>query len=84
MGTQAAAAVQSLALAALTLAHAISLWEIVALTAFQGVTVNSGVESTARSTYDFATITPGQVVHLRCSPPGTNLITTYPSDLSVH
>jgi MFS family permease len=35
--TQAAAAVQSLALAALTLAHVITLWEIVALTALQGV-----------------------------------------------
>src|SRR5271156_5065959 len=35
--TQAAAAVQSLALAALTLAHVINLWEIVALTAFQGL-----------------------------------------------
>lgn len=35
--TQAAACVQSLALAALTLAHAIDLWEIVALTAFQGM-----------------------------------------------
>lgn len=35
--TQAAAAVQSLALAALTLAHAVTLWEIVALTAFQGL-----------------------------------------------
>jgi MFS family permease len=35
--TQAAAAVQSLALAALTLAHAITLWEIIALTAFQGL-----------------------------------------------
>jgi MFS family permease len=35
--TQAFAAVQSLALAALTLAHVITLWEIIALTAFQGV-----------------------------------------------
>ena len=35
--TQAAAAVQSLALAALTLAHVITLWEIIALTAFQGL-----------------------------------------------
>jgi len=35
--TQAAAAVQSLALAALTLAHAIDLWEIIALTALQGL-----------------------------------------------
>lgn len=35
--TQAAASVQSLALAALTLAHAINLGEIVALTAFQGL-----------------------------------------------
>ena len=35
--TQAAAAVQSLALAALTLAHVITLWEIIALTALQGV-----------------------------------------------
>jgi MFS family permease len=35
--TQAAAAVQSLALAALTLAHVIDLWEIVALTALQGL-----------------------------------------------
>ncbi len=34
--TQAAAAVQSLALAALTLAHIITLWEIIALTALQG------------------------------------------------
>jgi len=35
--TQAAAAVQSLALAALTLSHVINLWEIIALTAFQGL-----------------------------------------------
>jgi MFS family permease len=35
--TQAAAAVQSLALAALTLAHVITLWEIIALTAMQGL-----------------------------------------------
>jgi len=35
--TQAAAALQSLALAALTLAHIITLWEIIALTAFQGL-----------------------------------------------
>ena len=35
--TQAAAAIQSLALAALTLAHVITLWEIVALTALQGI-----------------------------------------------
>ena len=35
--TQAAAAVQSLALAALTLAHFITLWEIIALTALQGL-----------------------------------------------
>src|SRR5262249_12969549 len=35
--TQAAAAVQSLAMAALTLAHVITLWEIIALAAFQGV-----------------------------------------------
>lgn len=35
--TQAAAAVQSLALAALTLAHLITLWEIIALIAFQGL-----------------------------------------------
>jgi MFS family permease len=35
--TQFAAALQSLALAALTLAHVINLWEIVALTAFQGL-----------------------------------------------
>ena len=35
--TQAAAAVQSLALAALTLAHVITLGEIIALTALQGV-----------------------------------------------
>jgi MFS family permease len=34
--TQAAGAVQSLALATLTLAHAINLWEIIALSAFQG------------------------------------------------
>jgi MFS family permease len=37
MVTQAAAAVQSLAMAALTLAHIIALWEIIALTALQGV-----------------------------------------------
>jgi MFS family permease len=37
VATQAAAAVQSLALAALTLAHVITLWEIIALTAFQGL-----------------------------------------------
>jgi MFS family permease len=35
--TQALAAVQSLALAALTLAHVINLWEIIALSAFQGL-----------------------------------------------
>jgi MFS family permease len=35
--TQAGAAVQSLALAALTLAHVITLWEIITLTAFQGL-----------------------------------------------
>ncbi len=35
--TQAAAALQSLALAALTLTHVINLWEIIALTAFQGM-----------------------------------------------
>jgi MFS family permease len=35
--TQAAAAVQSLAMAALTLSHVIRLWEIIALTAFQGL-----------------------------------------------
>ena len=35
--TQAAAAVQSLALAVLTLAHVITLWEIIALTALQGL-----------------------------------------------
>jgi MFS family permease len=35
--TQAAAAVQSLAMAVLTLAHVITLWEIIALTALQGV-----------------------------------------------
>ncbi len=35
--TQAAAAIQSLALAALTLAHVITLWEIIALSALQGV-----------------------------------------------
>jgi len=35
--TQAAGAVQSLALAALTLAHVITLWEIIALASLQGV-----------------------------------------------
>jgi MFS family permease len=35
--TQSAAAVQSLALAALTLTHVITLWEIIALTALQGM-----------------------------------------------
>jgi MFS family permease len=35
--TQAAAAVQSLALAALTLGHVITLWEIIALSALQGL-----------------------------------------------
>ena len=35
--TQAAAAVQSLGLAVLTLAHVITLWEIIALIAFQGL-----------------------------------------------
>jgi MFS family permease len=35
--TQAAGAIQSLALAALTLAHVITLWEIVALAALQGL-----------------------------------------------
>ncbi len=35
--TQAAAAVQSLAMAALTLAHVITLWEIIALSALQGL-----------------------------------------------
>jgi MFS family permease len=37
VATQAAAAVQSLALAALTLAHVITLWEIIGLTALQGL-----------------------------------------------
>ena len=37
VGTQAAAAIQSLAMAALTLAHVITLWEIIALTALQGL-----------------------------------------------
>ena len=35
--TQSAAAVQSLAMAALTLAHVINLWEIIALAALQGL-----------------------------------------------
>jgi len=35
--TQAAGAIQSLALAALTLAHVITLWEIIALSALQGL-----------------------------------------------
>jgi len=35
--TQAAAAIQSLALAVLTLAHVITLWEIIGLTALQGL-----------------------------------------------
>lgn len=35
--TQSAAAIQSLAMAALTLAHTINLWEIIALTAMQGL-----------------------------------------------
>jgi MFS family permease len=35
--TQAAAAIQSLAMAALTLAHVITLWEVVALAALQGL-----------------------------------------------
>ena len=38
--TQAAAAIQSLAMAALTLAHVITLWEIILLTAMQGL-INS-------------------------------------------
>ena len=38
--TQAAAAIQSLGLAALTLAHVITLWEIILLTAMQGL-INS-------------------------------------------
>jgi MFS family permease len=37
VATQAAAAIQSLAMAALTLSHVINLWEIVVLAAFQGV-----------------------------------------------
>jgi MFS family permease len=37
VGTQAFAAVQSFAMAALTLAHVITLWEIIGLTALQGV-----------------------------------------------
>ena len=37
VATQAAAAVQSLALAALTLTHVITLWEVIALTAMQGL-----------------------------------------------
>ena len=37
VGTQAAAAVQAIAMAVLTLAHVITLWEIIALTALQGV-----------------------------------------------
>jgi MFS family permease len=35
--TQAAAAIQSLSMAALTLAHVIALWEIIALAVFQGL-----------------------------------------------
>ena len=35
--TQAAAAVQSFAMAALTLAHRITLWEVIGLTSFQGL-----------------------------------------------
>src|ERR1700693_4340284 len=35
--TQAAAAVQSLVLAALTLTHVVTLWQIIALTALQGL-----------------------------------------------
>jgi MFS family permease len=37
VGTQAAAAVQALAMAALTLGHVITLWEIIALSVLQGV-----------------------------------------------
>jgi MFS family permease len=37
VGTQAAAAVQALAMAALTLSHVITLWEIIALSALEGV-----------------------------------------------
>jgi MFS family permease len=37
VGTQVAAAIQALAMAALTLAHVITLWEIIALSALQGV-----------------------------------------------
>ena len=37
VATQAAAVIQSLALAALTLAHAITLWEIIALSTLQGL-----------------------------------------------
>jgi len=37
VATQVAAAIQSLAMAALTLAHVITLWEIIALTALQGL-----------------------------------------------
>lgn len=49
VATQAAAAVQSLALAALTLAHAITLWEIIALTALQGF-INA-FDTPARQTF---------------------------------
>jgi len=37
VATQAAASIQSLALAALTLTHVINLWEIIALTTLQGI-----------------------------------------------
>jgi MFS family permease len=47
--TQAAAAVQSLALAALTLSRVITLWEIVALTALQGL-INA-VDTPARQSF---------------------------------
>jgi len=47
--TQAAAAVQALAMAALVLAHVITLWEIIALTALQGV-INA-FDAPARQTF---------------------------------
>jgi MFS family permease len=47
--TQIAAAIQSLAMAALTLAHVINLWEIIVLTALQGV-INA-FDAPARQTF---------------------------------
>src|ERR1035441_8987678 len=62
--TQAAAAVQSLALAALTLAHVITLWEIIALIAFQGLINAFDMPGRQSFLVQMVEDRPGQVVRL--------------------